>query len=133
MRNWQNMLRAALERNGWSLDEFARPEHWWAADIWVISSSREQHGLRLYVTFIVNPAHLQPHDRSAVAEIIFTRELLSDWHAEGAVVTLRPRERDYPTQIGAAMIRIDEYRKQTASGAEPTASPNGGPALPSVN
>ena len=119
MRNWQNILRLALERNHWSLDEAVQPDHWWAADIWAISSTREQHGLRLYVTCIVDPAHLRPHDRTAVADIAFTREPLSDWHAEEAIVTLRPRERNYPIQIDAAMIRIDEYRKQTAKGAEP--------------
>ena len=127
MRNWQDILRAALERNHWSLDEIMPPEHWWAADIWAISSTREQHGLRLYVTFIVDPGSVRSHDLRAVAEIAFTRELLSDWHAEGAIVTLRPRERNYPTQIDAAMIRIDEYRKQTPRGAEPTASPYRGP------
>src|SRR5947209_19751749 len=106
MRNWQNILRVALERNWWSFDEVVQPEHWWAADIWAISSTREHHGLRLYVTFIVDPGALRPHDRTAVVEIAFTRELISDWHAEGAIVTLRPRDRNYPTQIDAAMIRI---------------------------
>jgi hypothetical protein len=133
MRNWQNILRVALERNRWSLDEVMQPEHWWAADIWAISSIREHHGLRLYVTFIVDPAHLRPHERTAVVEIAFTQEPLSDWHAEGAIVTLRPRDRNYPTQIDAAMIRIDEYRKQIARGAEPGAPPNGGPAEPLGN
>jgi len=133
MRNWQNILRVALERNHWSFDKVLQPDHWWAADIWEISSSREQHGLRLYVTFIVDPGSIRSHDLRAVVEITFTHDLLSDWHAEGAIVTLRPRDRNYPTQIDAAMIRIDEYRKQRAKSAEPAAAPNDGPAMPPDN
>src|SRR5689334_20559379 len=58
MRNFQKLLLDALQQNHWSFDEVIKPEHWWAADIWAISSTRQQYGLRLFVTFIADPATL---------------------------------------------------------------------------
>ena len=110
MRNFQKLLSDSLQQHHWSLDEIRKPEHWWAADIWVISSSRQQFGLQLFVTFIVDPASLRRNDLAAVWEIAVTREMLTDWHADGALVSLRPHSRSYPEDIEAAMIRLDEIR-----------------------
>jgi hypothetical protein len=110
MRHYQQLLLDSLERHYWTLDEVRKPEHWWAAEIWVISSSRQQFGLRLFVTFIVDPGSERSSDSADVREIAVTRELLADWHADGALVSLRPHSRSYPADIEAAMSGIDELR-----------------------
>ena len=110
MRHYQQLLLDSIERHHWSLDEVRKPEQWWAADIWVISSSRLQFGLRLFVTFIVDPGSERSSDLADIREIAVTREMLADWHADGALVSLQPHCRNYPADIEVAMSRLDELR-----------------------
>ena len=110
MSKFQKILLDSLQRHHWSLDEVCKPDHWWEAEIWVISSSRQQHGLRLFVTFIVDPGSLRSHDLSAVSEIVIARERLADWHAANALVSLQKASRSYLKDVEAAVIQLDEVR-----------------------
>src|SRR5262245_38309059 len=118
MRNYQKLLLDSLQCHHWSLDEIRKPEHWWAADIWVISSSSgQQFGPRLFITFIVDPGSGHSNDLAAVWEIAITREMPTDWHANGALASLRPSSRSYPADIETAMIRLDEFRNNITNAA----------------
>ena len=117
MRNFQKLLLDALQQNHWSLDEVIKPEDWWAAEIWAVSSTRQQHGLRLFVTFIADPTTLGCHGLASLWEIAISREMLSNWHAYEALVSLQPSRRSYPVDIKAAMNRLDELRKNVTDDA----------------
>jgi hypothetical protein len=115
MRNYQKLLLDALQQNHWSLDEVLKPENWWAAEIWAISSIQQQHGLRLFVTFIADPATLGRHGLAGIWEIAITREMLASWHGHEPLVSLRPNHRSYPADIKAAMNLLDELRNNTTN------------------
>ena len=87
--------------------------HWWAADIWVIASTRQRFGLRLIVTFIVDPGSDRSNDMATVREIAMTREPLADYQAVDAIISLRPHSRNYPMDVQAAMTRLDEFRQSS--------------------
>jgi len=114
MRHYQTLLLDSLRRSHWRLDEERPPDQWWAAALWVISSERAQAGRQLFVTFIVDPASDQAH--SAVRDIAITTEPLSTWQSSGALVSLQPHRRSYPSDLEAAMLRLDEFRNQTSDG-----------------
>jgi hypothetical protein len=50
-------LTDALAAQGWSLVEIEQPfeDEWWAAEIWQIESLWSPHGVRAYLTFLVDP------------------------------------------------------------------------------
>ena len=111
MRHYQQLLFAALERHGWQLDERRKPEQWWIADLWVISSLRARHGLQLFCSFIVDPQAERPSGIADVRSIAFTSEPLRNWpEADSAPVLLYPADRNFPTTVEPAMVRLDELR-----------------------
>ena len=112
MREYQRLLLERLEQHGWQLEEIRHPEDWWAAEVWVLASQREQHGLLVFCTFIVDPQSGLPRDIASVHEIAFTLEPLSNWQcSETAIAKLHPCRREYPGDLQAALEKLHLIRR----------------------
>ena len=50
-------LRRGLATRGWEVTLIEQPfeEEWWAAEFWVIGSAWRPQGVRVYLTFLVDP------------------------------------------------------------------------------
>jgi hypothetical protein len=57
IRDWQQrVLTDQLVKNGWEIVHRQREElEWWADEIWTVESLWSPHGLRVYLTFLVDP------------------------------------------------------------------------------
>jgi hypothetical protein len=50
-------LRRQLPTQGWEVAEIEQPfeDEWWAAEFWFLESAWSPRGVRLYLTFLVDP------------------------------------------------------------------------------
>jgi hypothetical protein len=59
----QRELERRLERNGWQVVEKEADGQWWVDETWAVRSTWRPQGLRLWLTFLVDPQHDGPRRR----------------------------------------------------------------------
>jgi len=57
MESQQSDLEQRLSGNGWRVVSREREPDWWLDELWSVESDWRPHGLRLWISFLVDPAH----------------------------------------------------------------------------
>lgn len=64
MATYKDLLLKALMDNGWEQTEVNEEGiDWWGDEVWKIKSNRQQWGLELYLTFLVDPQWDMPRKK----------------------------------------------------------------------
>src|SRR5262245_27324231 len=57
MESQQRDLEQRLSANGWRVVNRERETNWWLDELWSLESDWRPRGLRLWISFLVDPAH----------------------------------------------------------------------------
>jgi len=66
LRLYKIRLKDLLLENGWELNEIDDETEWWLEELWVITSSKQNWGYKLYLHFLVDLQYEGTNKSSAV-------------------------------------------------------------------
>ena len=69
MKYYKELLLRKLANSGWELVEIDEDTDWWLESVWRIKSIRQNYGLELFISFLVDPQYDGVNKSSAVYSI----------------------------------------------------------------
>jgi len=69
LRLYKIQLKELLLENDWELEEIDDETDWWLEELWVVSSSKQNWGYKLYLHFLVDLQYEGNNKSSAVSAI----------------------------------------------------------------
>ncbi len=113
MATYKDQLLKALSESGWEqLEVNEEGIDWWGDEMWKMRSIREQWGMELYLTFLVDPLWEGPRKKSqGIWAILATSEFPTDWRQpHGKIATLSMAKRKFGPKLNAFIRDIHAYR-----------------------
>jgi len=102
LRLYKIQLKELLLENGWELKEIDDETEWWLEELWVIASSKQYWGYKLYLHFLVDLQYEGTNKSSAVWAVSALKE-----HAKSYT-----EANDYVAEMLLQKGKFDENLKQ---------------------
>lgn len=113
MKSYQIQLLNELSANGWELKSVIEEQEWWAETHWVISSVKENFGLELYISFLIDPLHEGAITDAIVTEIIAsTQQPTSRLLTENTIIDFSLNKGRFDENLNSCILQLCKIRKK---------------------
>jgi hypothetical protein len=113
LATYQDQLGDVLKQHGWDVVNRQDRGEWWDAASWQIESRRNQWGLSIILSFLVDPPYEGNRRESAVWAVAANSTQPQDrLEAEDAIALVSIRDFRFPDRLEYFVDEIDAYRNQ---------------------
>lgn len=110
----QQQLAAALREQGWAVVGNSNELPWWGDEVWVVESGWRPVGLRLHLTFLVDPLEYHPNRRRGEGVWAVRCTQLRPVDDPGSLVEVPLKHWD--RRLAELVQRMGEFRDAAAGG-----------------
>ena len=114
-RKYRDQLLDGLARDGWQHLETMNESDWWGAEHWVLKSIRQNFGLRIILTFLVDPLAEAVVDKNKHVWCVraASRVPKDSLDEEGVIADLEMRKGHFGEKLAVFTASLDEYRRRS--------------------
>ncbi len=110
-KNYRDQIRNSLSQSGWEIISIDDKTDWWVDEHWTISSTSQEFGYSLVISFLVDPLY-EGHDKSsAICEIVICKTRPPDrLDNESRVAELDMQKGHFATKLDSFIHEINQHR-----------------------
>jgi hypothetical protein len=113
MQHYKQLLLKALDDDGWELESRDDDTEWWADEHWLIRSTRQNWGLELTLSFLVDPQYEGHEKEKAVWAIAANSGTpLGRLAAEKAVALMPMTRGKFDERLRAFVHSLNRHRSE---------------------
>jgi len=112
MATYKQLLLERLAEDGWEQTESLEIDEWWAEACWRVRSTKQQWGLELFITFLIDPQWDGAHtgEKPPVWAIVATEQLPETRTPTDEVALLSMSKRHFETKLEEFARELATYR-----------------------
>jgi hypothetical protein len=113
LRLYKIQLKELLAESGWELQEIDDETDWWLEELWVIVSSKQEWGYKLYLHFLVDLMYEGRNKSSAVSAISALQEPAKSYtEANEHVAEMWLQKGKYDENLKKFVQEINQHRNE---------------------